>query len=141
MVDDIFSEDVDVTTHPVGEAKRGNRGRIKPRSGERLTGRKETPASVMPDPFAVDKSEPEDVIDKSLDQQISGMARKTGEKLNAMPKDNIIVPVDRQNPHDGYVEVAINSYVMRIKRGVKVALPGPVVDLLVSAGYGPTLVR
>jgi hypothetical protein len=140
VADDIFSEDVDVTTHPVGEAKEETGAELNPDLVKGLQAERD-PASVMPDPFAVDKSEPEDVIDKSLDQQISGIARKTGEKLNTMPKDNIIVPVDRQNPHDEYVEVAINSYVIRIKRGVKVALPRPVVDLLVSAGYGPTLVR
>ena len=99
------------------------------------------PASVMPDPFAVDKSEAEDVIGKSLDRQISGMARKTGKKLNSMPKDNIVIPIDKQNRHDEYVEVSVNSYIIRFKRGVKVALPRPVIDLLISAGYGPTLVR
>ncbi|NMA75600.1 MAG: hypothetical protein GX963_15930 [Bacteroidales bacterium] len=99
------------------------------------------PASSMADPFAVDKADPIDVIGNSLDQQISSVARATGKKLNAMPKDNIVVPIDKLNKNDQYVELGINGYNFRVQRGVKVALPRAVVDLLITAGYSPTLVR
>ena len=136
MAEDIFDEE----KVEIGEEKAKDKQLGKPDLVEGLRAERD-PSSVMVDPFAVNKSEAEDVVAKSLDQQISRMARETGKKLNAMPKDNVLIPKDKLNMNDLYVTVAINGYIMRIQRGKKVALPRPVIDLLISSGYGPTLVR
>ena len=99
------------------------------------------PKSVMPDPYAVDKAPAVDPVKESLDKQIATMGKDTRELLHKSPKDTIIIPKDKLNPHDDYVDTAINGYIVRVKRGIKVSLPRPIVDLLIQGGYGPTLAR
>lgn len=136
MAEDIFAEDKDDLNKPEATEEELD----KTDMGAGLMAERD-PASVMPDPFAVDKAKAVDVIAKGLDQQISRAARETGKLLNAMPKDNVMIPVDKQNRHDEYVVAAINGFTFRIERGKKVALPRPVIDLLIDGDYGPTLVR
>lgn len=130
MADDMFSFD-DETIEDV---------KVTPDVVEGLQAERD-PASVMPDPFTVDKSKPRDVIGESLDNQVSARARETAEKLHSKPKDNIIIPPDRMNREDNLVTVQINGWPFHIQRGEKVALPGPVVDQLVNAKYGPNFTR
>lgn len=140
VAEDLFADDVkEIVEAPAGETPK-KEVKVSKDVEEGFIAERD-PASKMADPFAVDKSEPVDVIRESLDQQISSVARATGKKLNGMPKDNVIVPIDKMNKGDQYVEVGINGYNFRFKRGVKVALPRAVVDLLITADYGPTLVR
>lgn len=138
MAEDIFSEEV--VNEPEVKEPEITEEIDKTDMGEGLMAERD-PASAMNDPFAVDKSKAVDLVARGLDQQISRAARETGEKLNAMPKDNIMIPIDKQNPHDSFVIVGINGYYLQIQRGKKVALPRPVVDLLIAGDYGPTLVR
>ncbi len=62
-------------------------------------------------------------------------ARQTGLALAETPKVRICIPVDRKNPADEVVPVAVNGYLYYIKRGESVQVPKVVADILNEAQY------
>jgi len=102
--------------------------------------------SAEHDPVATVKGAPKspeavDVLDATIEQQVTQLGRSTAEVLRKSPKEKIMIPVDKLNEHDSYVLVGINGWNFQIQRGVPVVLPVQVVDLLADAGYAPTRVR
>lgn len=87
------------------------------------------------------KEEAIDVIQLSIEKQLSQLGKKTAELLKARPQEKVLVPIDKLNKYDEFVVVGINGWNLQIQKGVPVMLPDCVVDLLIDGGYQPTRVR
>ena len=101
----------------------------------------EDPRSKIYDPLAIQRGPAEDVVKKSLNEQLTALGRKTARKLSDQPKHKVMIPIKELNPNDSSVVVGINGWNLQIKRGVPVLLPEEVVKLLAGAGETPTIVR
>lgn len=89
-----------------------------------------------------DSVERKEIIDNAskeaeiiTDGAIDNMAKVTGDELKKSDKVTIKIPIDKQNPKDLIVPVAINGYIYQIKRGEKVQVPEAVESILEEAGY------
>lgn len=72
-------------------------------------------------------------MNKAMTQEeIDNLTKKTGEILSQQKKIKIKLPLI--NPKDDVVEVGINGYVYRIKRGESVEVPESVAEVLEHAG-------
>lgn len=100
------------------------------------------PASI-PKPFYDTKEAAKEVFGSSagVEAQVSEISRATAAELAKYPKEKVIIPKDKLNPHDGFVVVGINGWNIQIMRDTPVLLPEPVVILLEQGGYAPTRVR
>lgn len=110
---------------------------------------KETVKESMPDrdPAPIVKKEydisvpADDMLDKTIEAQVTQLGRATAEKLKGFPKEKVLIPIDKLNKDDKYAIVGINGWNFQIERGKPVLLPEPVVVLLENGGYQPTRVR
>ena len=82
-----------------------------------------------------------DLLDLSIERQVTQLGIATAEKLRKSTKDKVMVPVDKMNKEDQFVLVGINGWNFQIQRGVPVILPEEVIDLLLEGGYNPTRVK
>lgn len=97
-------------------------------------------SEIKEHPFLKAQTEaPVDIIDQSLEKDVQDLGRQTLLKLAEYPKTNIIIPIDKLNPEDLQVYVGINGRVFQITRGKKVAVPNPILELLIGGGYNPSL--
>jgi hypothetical protein len=99
------------------------------------------PLSKMKDPLGLQKGPGEDVINESLNKQVTALGRETAKKLNELPKHKVVIPYKELNPDDHFVVVGTNGWNMQIKRGVPVMLPDEIIKRLGESGEAPTLVR
>jgi len=86
------------------------------------------------------KQEAEDLLAKSLNQQVTALGRKTAEKLKDEKKIKLMVPKNELMPDDEFVVVGINGWVTQIRRGEPVMVPESFFEHLSNGGYNPTIV-
>jgi len=53
----------------------------------------------------------------------------------AEPKETVYIPIEKTNKDDVVVPVCLNGYIYKINRGVDVAVPQSVAEVLRNAGY------
>ena len=102
------------------------------------------PNSKVYDPLQKHKGEAEDVVQESLNKQVTSMGRKTGEKLNdekKYKKHKILIPESQFAKNEEFILVGTNGWNMQIKRGVPAMVPDEILTRLSRSGYNPTLVR
>ncbi len=75
------------------------------------------------------------MTEKTTEASMEAAARSTGAALAKTKKVRIKIPLDRKNPANQVVPVAINGYLYYINRGQSVEVPQAVADILTEAGY------
>lgn len=67
--------------------------------------------------------------EKSLERKAAKAEKTARQKLDAMPKKSIEIPIDPLNPNDKLAIVGINGVVYSIPRGIEVEVPQAVYDV------------
>lgn len=82
-----------------------------------------------------------DNLERSIESQVAAMGQATAEALRKEQKYKVLIPIDKLNPNNNEVVVALNGWNLQIKKNVPVMLAEPIYDILEESGYNPTLVR
>ncbi len=98
------------------------------------------PNSKMSDPTHKHQGPADDVVKKSLDNQLTALGKETARKLNERPKHKVVIPKKELSPDDHSVVVGTNGWNIQVKRDVPVMLPDIIIDRLSKSGENPTLV-
>ncbi len=98
------------------------------------------PSSKVKEASTAYKQDAEDLLTKSLNQQVTGLGRRTAEKLKGEEKIKLMVPKNELMPDDEFVVVGINGWVTQIRRGEPVMVPKSFFEHLSNGGYNPTIV-